>query len=245
MGQLRFVVILTLILLSGCTATLVNYQPSAMSNIEKALVTIERTINKNPDKRKVDLDYANERAIRLSGRVGGGMTQKTIPYRAMGNITLHTKRERFILTIYNAHGLIEHRFVFTSGVDAKQLIDALYTLKSHKPSQYSRQTTSISSGGTLKKVASRAEANQLIDENERLKKEIEKLHSNTSVSHMLEKKKVSIISSPKIEKEVKVKDLEKFNAIATQLKKLKELKDFGVLTSEEYEVKRKALVDKI
>ena len=245
MSQLGIAVILALFLLSGCSATLIQYQPVAMSNVEKALIAVEHVINNNPDNRGVSAGLVNERKLDLNGRVGRGMSQLTIPYRSIGNITLHTKRGRYIVTIFNTFNRKQYQFISESGDDARKLVDALHTLTTHKPSQYSNYMFQIESGGSVTKMPSKAEARLLKDKNEQLRKEIEKLHSNTSVSHMLEKKKVSIISSPKIEKEVKVKDLEKFNAIATQLKKLKELKDFGVLTSEEYEVKRKALVDKI
>ncbi len=42
-----------------------------------------------------------------------------------------------------------------------------------------------------------------------------------------------------------VEEIEKSESIPEQLKQVKELKDSGVLTDEEYEVKRKALVDKL
>lgn len=128
----RFFVLMCLIALSGC-ATLVDYQPQPIHDVKEALLTLERSINLNPIKKGVMLDSADERMMKLIGALRGGAIQKIILFADIDHLTLHTKRDRFSVSIYGAGEVLQFRFYFNDRYSATRLVDALYTMKDHKP----------------------------------------------------------------------------------------------------------------
>jgi hypothetical protein len=174
MYQIRILFIISLFLLSSC-ASVVEYKPLIISDIQKALIIVEKVINNNPENRGISLDLANERLMQLRGRLGGGQTHKTISYRFIGKVELYNKRDWYIVMIHDKNNMFEARFHFKNESNAKRLTDALNTLQKHKANQYEKYLIQVENGGAVKKIPSPAYTQQLDKENKLLKREIERL----------------------------------------------------------------------
>lgn len=196
MRQLRLLVILAPFFLQACTATLVEYNASSRMETKQALIAIENIINNNPDRKNISVDLLNERFIRLQGRLPGGVSTKNIPYRVISRIDLHTKRDWYIVSVFNKFDQLEYRYLGKNEQNAKSLIDALTTLQNHKPSQYSGETLQVTHGGDIQTVPSRMDMMQLKTENEKLKQKLETIQNNVVDTLLPQEQTTTITAAP-------------------------------------------------
>lgn len=106
-------------------------------------------------------------------------------------------------------------------------------------------TKLIKAQGTEPNIVLTSGENARLSLNNALNNGIHELFNDDSfVNILLNPSKSSTSISPVPDKPKKLIEVDSSD-ISTQLKKLKELKDSGILTNEEYEVRRKVLVDKL
>lgn len=153
MYYFRSFFILTFFLISGCGASLVKYKPSDSPNIQQALINLESTINNNPDGKSISLQFANERVMKIIGRLEERRRKNTILYQSIGKIELYNKRGLYIICIRDKKNKIDARLYTKSESDAKQLMNALHTLRMQKMSPDKKYMTQITVGGDISQIA--------------------------------------------------------------------------------------------
>ncbi|MEQ1635553.1 MAG: hypothetical protein ABL903_02605 [Methylococcales bacterium] len=136
-----FVHIFYTVMLSGCGATLLSYNPESNPNVINAMQSIREKILSQPEGMSPAELYVAENFIQINGEFEGEKSPglesafAIIPFKFIDELTLHHKNEWFFVTlIKNDDG--NHRELFSyhsyNENDAKKFMDSINTMVQHK-----------------------------------------------------------------------------------------------------------------
>jgi hypothetical protein len=134
--KISTLIVALLFFLSGCSAKLLSYQPKVIPDIDSAMFTIKNKMESITCLNGIKFEAVTERFIKLQGRFRDRRPFKIVPYKAIGRMTLHTKKDNYIITAYSDFSGSVFRCFLQNEKDAKLLVDALHTMMEHKPNQY-------------------------------------------------------------------------------------------------------------
>lgn len=221
--------IFVLIALNGCSATLLQYNPKINEDaLNNTMLSIKEKILTQPEGRSPSKANVTENFIQLNGNFEGEKSTSDehagfIPFKSINKLTLHNKNEWFLVSLVKNDNRLFFRYFSKNEDDAKKFMDNIYTMIQHRPDPYK----------------------PVIVENQ---EEIKNTYRFTKEDINYGQTPVKNITPPPtpVQKDVSsAMPVQNLDDISEQLKKLKELKDLGVLTDSEYETKRKKLVNKL
>ncbi len=217
------------IFLSGCTATLLEYNPKISTDaLNNTMSSIKEKILTQPEGRSPLKVNITENFIQLNGNFEGEKSTSDehaglIPFKSINKLTLHNKNEWYLVSLVKNDNRLFFRYFSKNADDAKKFMDNIYTMMQHRPDPYK----------------------PVIVENQ---EEIKNTYRFTKEDINYGQTPVKNITPPPtpVQKDVSsAMPVQNLDDISEQFKKLKELKDLGVLTDSEYESKRKILADKL